>query len=99
MDFFWPLFALLAKIEADTKAQLSTGQYRFFYSKFCCIYNVYLYILHHFSQNFIRCSNRSFVEKPQMSWFEAKDHCESRGGKVFSLKIEIFFKRWKVGGN
>ena len=34
-----------------------------------------------------------------MSWFEAKDHCESRGGKVFSLKIEIFFKRWKVGGN
>ena len=33
-----------------------------------------------------------------MSWFEAKDHCESGGGKVFILK-KIFFLIWKVGGN
>ena len=111
----------MAKIEADVKEQLSTGQYRFFLlnvllhiqcifvfytSRACLRYEIEnrlsaVYFIHHFSQIFIKCSNRSFVEKPRMSWFEAKDHCESGGGKVFFLENyskkdgKFFQKSWE----
>ena len=36
---------------------------------------------------FINCGNCSFVDKPQ-TWSEAKDHCESKGGKLVEINSE-----------
>ena len=99
---FGPFLLFWQKLRQIPKHNCQLDSTGFFFSMFCFIYNVYLYIIHHFSQIFINCSNRSFVEKPRMSWFEAKDHCESGGGKVFFLENyskkdgKFFQKSWEV---
>ena len=33
----------------------------------------------------INYANCSFVEQPRMTWFKAKDHCDSEGGKLVEI--------------